>query len=82
MAMSQSNQPSADMDSIFEHFGDLFGDIFGGRPRTSGGVARDLVLDLPVTLEEAVEGAERRVPVGRFFVCDECRGRSGSRRVG
>lgn len=66
------------MDDLFSHFGDLFGDIFGGR-RGAGGRTRaqrggDLRYDMAITLEEAVAGTRREVAVPRIEPCGTCHG--------
>src|SRR5687768_888208 len=54
-------------EEIFSHFGDLFGDLFGnlGFGRRSGGPQRggDIKVELEVSLDEVVAGAERDVTV-------------------
>ena len=66
-------------DEIFNHFGDLFGDLFGnlgfgGRGR--GGPARggDIKVQLEITLEDVVKGANRDVVVPRREACEPCGG--------
>lgn len=56
-------------------FGDMFGDIFGG----GGGGRRqargaDLRIRVELTLEEAVEGVEKKIRVPRMRGCDSCDG--------
>jgi molecular chaperone DnaJ len=75
------------VEEIFEHFGSLFGDLFGGMGGFGGrGGARqargsDLRLDLELSFAEAVMGVSREIAVERRVTCDGCSGsgaRSGS----
>lgn len=65
-------------EEIFSHFGDLFGDLFGnlGFGRRSGGPQRggDIKIELAVTLDEVVAGAEKDVDVPRREPCSTCGG--------
>ena len=72
------------MDDIFEHFGDIFGDLFGGgqsssRARKKTGPeprrGHDLHKDIQVTLKEAYLGTKQEVAYSRFEVCQECKGK-------
>lgn len=68
---------SGNVDDLFSQFGDIFGDIFGGRGR--GGRSRpqrgaDLRFDLGVSLEEAAAGAKKEVTLPRTEPCDTCTG--------
>ncbi len=58
--------------------GDLFGfgDLFGGRRRSTGRAQRgsDLRFTMSLTLEEAARGVTKTVRVPRLEVCDECGG--------
>ena len=70
------------MDDIFSAFGDIFGgggggfsDIFGRR----GGGTRmrkgsNLRIKLKLTLEEIVNGVEKKIKVKRYVGCDTCGG--------
>jgi molecular chaperone DnaJ len=67
-------------EEIFSHFGDLFGDLFGnlgfgGRGR-SGGPQRgaDIKVQLEITLQDVVKGANRDVSVPRRETCATCSG--------
>jgi molecular chaperone DnaJ len=67
-------------------FGDLssiFEEIFGGVGGFGGGAARsqrqprrgaDLRVDMQLTFEEAIFGAEREIDVPRLEICDHCHG--------
>ncbi|MFZ9991121.1 MAG: molecular chaperone DnaJ [Opitutales bacterium] len=68
---------SADPRDIFEQMfgGGGFGDIFGGGG--GGGhdnAGEDLRVDLRVTLEEAAEGVERKIPYRKHVACAKCAG--------
>ena len=68
------------MDDIFESFGDIFGDIFGGgagrkRKRKAGPVPRrghDLAHTMSITLKEAFLGTKKDVTYYHFVSCDTC----------
>ena len=57
-------------------FGDVFGEMFGGGGRRSGGPQRgqDLRYDLEITLEQAFTGAEVNLKVPSTQTCDTCDG--------
>jgi molecular chaperone DnaJ len=69
--------------SIFQDFGDIFGDFFGfgdifggggGRRRSRAQRGPDLREDLSLDFEEAVFGTETKVTVRRHETCEDCRG--------
>ncbi len=65
------------MDDLFSHFGDIFGDIFGGsgrsgRQRPSRGA--DLRYDLGISLEEAYSGIRKELTIPRVEPCETCHG--------
>jgi len=65
------------VDDIFSQFGDIFGDFFGfGRQRNPNGprAGADLRLDIELSFEEAVRGAQKDVEVGRNIECTTCSG--------
>jgi len=72
------NDRMADFD-----LGDIFGDIFGfgarGRARTKRG--RDISIDLEISFEEAVFGAERKVVLTKLSVCEKCKGKGAEEGV-
>lgn len=54
-------------------FGDLFGDVFGGRKqRTQRG--RDISIDLEIPFKDAVFGTTRVVLLAKVSSCDSCNG--------
>jgi molecular chaperone DnaJ len=69
----------ADPRDIFEQMfgggGGGFGDMFGGggtqKPDNAG---EDLRVDLKITLEEAAEGVERKIPYRKHVACAKCSG--------
>lgn len=66
------------MDDMFSHFGDIFGDIFGNR-RGGGGQRRqargsDLRYDLGIQLQDAVSGIKKEITVPRVEPCTPCKG--------
>lgn len=68
----------ADPRDIFEQmfggggFGDIFGGGGGGQSQDNSG--EDLRVDLKVTLEEAAEGVERKIPYRKHVTCAKCAG--------
>lgn len=69
------------MDDIFEHFGDIFGDIFGGqqRRRKRSGLTpkrgHDLAQDLSINLEDAFLGIKKDVTYYHYVSCETCNGK-------
>ncbi len=68
----------SDINDIFSHFGDIFGDFFGGaqQKRSSRGPRRgaDLRYLAEVTLKEVISGVERDIEFDIEDVCVECDG--------
>ena len=65
----------SDVEDIFSAFGDLFGDMFGGRGRqrrTRKG--RDVRCEVTLTLQEAATGARKTVQFQRHEPCTTCEG--------
>lgn len=69
--------------TVFQDFGDIFGDLFGFGDIFGGGGSRrrsraqrgaDLREDLTLEFEEAVFGTETKVTVRRNETCEECHG--------
>src|SRR5713226_7578371 len=62
--------------SAYDHFGHVFGDIFGsgGRQRSQAYRGADLRYNLELSLEEAVRGTEVRIRVPALETCDVCHG--------
>jgi molecular chaperone DnaJ len=70
------------MDDIFEQFGDIFGDLFGGgkqrkTARKTGPTPKrghDLEQNLSLTLEEAFSGTKRDITYYHAVTCKTCGG--------
>lgn len=82
------------MEDIFEHFGDIFGEMggspfgefFGGSRTRKGGTGRgqrgaNLRIKVTLSLEEIATGATKRIRVNKHVVCDTCHG-SGAKDSG
>ncbi|MBM65412.1 MAG: molecular chaperone DnaJ [Myxococcales bacterium] len=67
----------ADLHDIFSHFGDFFGDLFGGGPFQKARKGRDLRVRLDVPFAEVLTGAERSISLRRHRPCQPC-GATGS----
>lgn len=67
-------------EDIFSHFGDIFGDLFGGgqtRARRSRNEPRrgsDLRYVTEITLKDVVTGIEKEIEFDTDKNCDECKG--------
>jgi len=63
-------------DSIFDLFGSIFGDIFGGGQRRRGGPqpGSDLLYELEIDLIEAARGCSKTINIPRQENCGECGG--------
>src|SRR5882757_1735476 len=71
------------MEDIFSHFGDIFGEgspfesFFGGG-NTRGGrrVNRgsNLRIKVKLTLEEIAKGVEKKIKINKFVACKSCKG--------
>lgn len=71
----------SDIGDIFESFGDIFGNIFGGGPRAqakrSGPTPQrghDLSQILSVTLKESFLGCQKEIKIYNYVVCTTCNG--------
>jgi molecular chaperone DnaJ len=84
------------MDDIFSQFGDIFGDAFGGgfggfggRGRTRTVKGSNLRVKLKLTLDEIVNGVEKKIKVNRlenaegveFGTCNTCKGNGQVTRI-
>lgn len=56
-------------------FGDIFGDIFGGRSQQMRAPrGRDVAIDLEIPFKDAAFGTDRTVLIGKVSTCDLCKG--------
>jgi molecular chaperone DnaJ len=75
-----------DIEDIFEAFGGIFGDMFGGRSQRGGRRVRrgnDVRCDVSLELSEAAKGVTKSVEIVRRSRCTKCNGngaRPGSQR--
>src|ERR1044072_724338 len=68
-------------EDIFEAFGDIFSEMFGGARRGGGRRVRsraDVRVHVSITLEEAARGVTKSVEFPRSKACETCKG-SGSK---
>ncbi|HNN30903.1 MAG TPA: molecular chaperone DnaJ [Chitinophagaceae bacterium] len=77
---------NTNMEDIFSHFGDIFGDgmfgdFFGGGRRSSGAGARtrgqrgsNLRIKLKLTFAEIANGVTKQVKVKKYIICTTCGG--------
>ncbi len=72
------------MEDIFEHFGDIFGTMFGGgapggrrRKKTGPEPKRghDLFKEINITLKESYLGTKKEISYYHFFTCETCHGK-------
>ena len=73
---SSGGSHPGNMDDLMSHFGDIFGDMFGGggRSRQRAAKGADLRYDLPISLEEAVAGTRKEITIPRVEACQPCKG--------
>ncbi len=55
-------------------FGDIFGDMFGGRSAQRAPRGRDISIDIEVPFNDAAFGTNRTVLIAKVSVCNLCRG--------
>ena len=75
-----------DMEDIFTHFGDIFGDIFGsggrgsygraagGAPRKKVNKGSDLRVTVKVSLKDVMNGVDKKLKIPRMVACTQCSG--------
>ncbi|MED5374085.1 MAG: molecular chaperone DnaJ [Myxococcota bacterium] len=68
-----------DMGDIFSHFGDIFGDLFGGGGRRGGGArgprrGADLEYRMVLDFMDAINGVEKEIEVPKHAWCETCDG--------
>jgi molecular chaperone DnaJ len=66
-----------DMNDIFSHFGDMFGGRWGGSNKRQMRKGSSLRVQLQVTLEEVMKGAQKKVKFKRQKPCGSCNGKGG-----
>jgi len=59
--------------------GDIFGEFFGGGQNQRARRGRDISIDIELSFEEAIFGAERRVLLAKTGICETCNG-TGAKR--
>jgi molecular chaperone DnaJ len=71
------------MEDIFSHFGDIFGEgspfesFFGGGSQRGGrrvNRGTNLRIKLTLTLDEIAHGVEKKIKVNKFITCESCKG--------
>jgi len=83
MGAGQGFGQNMNMDDIFDNFGDIFENLFGGGGRkksskTSGPQARkghDLHKEITITLKESFLGTKKDLSYYRFISCQTCNGK-------
>lgn len=60
-----------DLNDIFENFGDVFGNGFGGRRSRRG---NDISIDIEIPFKESIFGTARRVVISKQNACESCEG--------
>lgn len=61
----------------FGNLGDIFGDIFTGTSQSRTPRGRDIQMDLEISFEESIFGAERKVLITKQSLCSTCNGSGG-----
>ena len=69
------------VEDIFSHFGDIFGDFgfggFGGSSRSRGRAVKkgsNIRVKVKLTLEEIAKGTEKKIKVPKYISCNSCHG--------
>ncbi|MBT3241519.1 MAG: molecular chaperone DnaJ [Bacteroidetes bacterium] len=69
------------VEDIFSHFGDIFGDFgfggFGGSSRSRGRAVNkgsNIRVKVKLTLEEIAKGTEKKIKVPKYISCNSCHG--------
>lgn len=74
---------NTNMEDIFSHFGDIFGDMFGGggfsqrsssRGRSVGQRGGNLRVKLKLNFEEIANGVNKQIKVKKHVTCNTCNG--------
>ncbi|MBR4742379.1 MAG: molecular chaperone DnaJ [Desulfovibrio sp.] len=63
-------------DDIFSHFGDIFGDLFGGFGRSTSNAQEgaDLRYNLTISFEQAAKGDKITLTLPKHITCPDCQG--------
>ena len=72
-----------DVEDVFEAFGGIFPDLFGGGRQRRQRRGQDLRCDVSLELEEAARGVNKTVEFNRSKKCDDCHGtgnKAGAKR--
>jgi molecular chaperone DnaJ len=76
-----SNGYHMNIDDIFSHFGDIFGNPFEGfggfrtnKRQKKVNKGSNLRIELNLTLEEVVSGVEKQIKLSKQIFCDKCNG--------
>ena len=80
--MNGNGMGGMNMEDIFSHFGDVFGEgspfesFFGGSTRGGRRVNRgsNLRIKVKLTLEEISKGVEKKITLNKFVACTSCKG--------
>lgn len=77
---SYSGTGGAGFNADFSGFGDIFDSFFGGGSRRSSGPREgdDMLMRIQITLEEAVFGVKKEIPVNHTETCPDCNGTGSS----
>lgn len=83
------HQGGMDMNDIFDNFGDIFGDLFGGgggrsrsRSKKTGPEPKrghDLYKDIEISLKDAFTGTAMDITYPHFVTCATCSGRGAQK---
>ena len=75
-----SGAGGAGFNADFSGFGDIFDSFFGGGSRRNSGPrdGDDMLMRIQITLEEAVFGVKKEIPVTHTESCPECNGTGSS----
>lgn len=72
---------SMNMDDIFSHFGDIFGDsgspfdsFFGGRSGSAGEQGKSYRIKVALNLEEMADGVTKKIKLNKEVKCTSCGG--------
>ena len=76
---SAQGRPSSGWGNAEFDMGDVFGDIFGqrNRARRYKTKARDISIDLELTLEDIYKGLKKDIKLRKTVVCSNCQGTGG-----